>query len=213
MMGAARPALGRVPGLTFWKLCGAGSGAGFEPRLNMGVVGLLCVWESAGAADAALEDAPIFAAYRRRASEHWTIRLATVSARGRWSGRVPFDAARTTAEGPLAVLTRATLRPRALPGFWPRVPGVSAAVAGNRNVLFRIGLGEVPFLQQITFSVWPDAAAMRAFAGGGHHARAVAAVRRGNWFREELYARFVVTGEAGTWGGRCDILGAGPRAA
>ena len=44
---------------------------------------------------------------------------------------------------------------------------------------------------------------MAAFArADGPHARAIRAVREGNWFREELYARFRVTGEMGTWGGR-----------
>ena len=43
---------------------------------------------------------------------------------------------------------------------------------------------------------------MAAFARrDGPHAEAIRAVREGGWFAEELYARFRVVGETGTWGG------------
>lgn len=43
---------------------------------------------------------------------------------------------------------------------------------------------------------------MAAFARhDGPHARAIKAVRDGNWFREELYARFDIVAERGTWQG------------
>ena len=69
-------------------------------------------------------------------------------------------------------------------------------------MLFKIGIGEVPLLHQITFSIWPDAATMDAFARAeGPHVQAVRAVRAGDWFREELFARFRVTGDTGSWMG------------
>ena len=68
-------------------------------------------------------------------------------------------------------------------------------------MLFKIGIGEVPWLHQVTFSIWPDATRMDAFARTGPHAEAIRAVRRDGWFREELYARFALLGEEGTWGG------------
>ena len=44
---------------------------------------------------------------------------------------------------------------------------------------------------------------MAAFArADGPHARAIRAVREENWFREELYARFRILGDAGTWNGQ-----------
>ncbi len=73
-------------------------------------------------------------------------------------------------------------------------------------MIFKIGIGEVPWLQQVTFSIWPDAREMDGFARrDGPHARAIRAVRDGNWFREELYARFTVAGDQGTWGGRSPL--------
>ena len=99
-------------------------------------------------------------------------------------------------------LTRATMRLRTFLRFWRRVPDISAVIGQDPDVLFKIGIGEVPLLHQVTFSIWPDAASMANFArGDGPHGRAIAAVRAGNWFEEELYARFQVLGTIGHWAG------------
>lgn len=202
MMGAARPMLARVPGIGFWKLLGAGTGEGFTPIPDTGVCAILAVWPDAATARARTKDAPVFCRYRRRARESWTLFLTPVSVRGRWAGQTPFSAADAPRTGPIAALTRATVRPRKALKFWARVPDISAVIGADPDVAFKIGVGEVPLLHQVTFSVWPDAAAMARFARhDGPHARAIAAVRDGDWFREELYARFRVAGERGTWGG------------
>ena len=87
--------------------------------------------------------------------------------------------------------------------FWDRQPAISDVIGADPNVMFKIGIGEVPLLQQVTFSIWPDTASMAEFARkDGPHARAIRAVRDGGWFREELYARFRIIGETGTWDGR-----------
>ncbi len=205
-MGISRLALPRVPGIGFWKLLGSGAGEGFSVVPNPGVYAILATWGSEAEARAGLA-ARVFRLHRARAAESWTVILAPTSVRGAWSGRVPFAASGPVAEGPVAegpvaALTRATIRPRALRRFWGRVPAISDRVAADANVVFRIGVGEVPFFHQVTFSIWPDAAAMAAFARqSGPHAEAIRAVRAEGWFREELYARFQILGEAGTWGG------------
>ena len=202
MMGAARLPLSRMDGLQFWKLCGSGIGEGFTPIPNTAVWAILCTWQDEAAAKRQIETNPLFARYRRMASEDWTLYLQTTSARGQWSGKTPFLEQHTSETGPLAALTRATLKPRILRRFWSHVPDISDVIGNDPNVLFKIGIGEVPWLHQITFSIWPDTASMAAFARkGGPHARAIKAVRDGQWFREELYARFRIAGESGTWGG------------
>ena len=123
------------------------------------------------------------------------------SARGIWSGTAPFQP-ETLSRGPIAALTRATIRPRHLLRFWKRVPDISSVIGADPNVAFKIGIGELPWLHQVTFSIWPDEAAMAAFARhDGPHARAIHAVRSGDWFAEELYARFRVTKSIGSWNG------------
>ena len=139
--------------------------------------------------------------WRVAAVEDWTIFLSPASVRGQWSGRQPLTG-HGTADGPLAVLTRATLRPSTAWRFWNRVPDISGAIGADPDVAFKIGIGEVPLMHQVTFSVWPDAAAMARFArADGPHAHAIRAVREGGWFREELYARFRILGTSGIWGG------------
>lgn len=207
MMGLARWHLSRVPELQFWKLCGSGTGEGFTPRPNTGVYAILCVWPDRASAERGLADTPILQRYQTRSSETWTVFLSPVSARGAWSGVAPFEAVAALPNGPLAALTRASLRPGILLRFWGRVPDISKVIGADPNVAFKIGIGEVPLLHQVTFSIWPDTETMAAFARdkAGPHAKAIRAVREGGWFREELYARFRILGDTGSWNGESPL--------
>lgn len=204
-MGWARIAMSRAPDLGFWKLCGSGVGEGFTPVPNTNVYAILCTWPDEATARRRIETLSIFKRYRQRASEAWTIYLAPLSARGRWSGATPFtpwedDAA--SPSGPVAALTRASIRTRSMFSFWGQEPDISKAIGENEDVVFKIGIGELPLIRQVTFSVWPDTATMAAFArASGPHARAIKAVREGDWFAEELYARFRVLNAEGVWNG------------
>ncbi|WP_434622058.1 spheroidene monooxygenase [Tabrizicola sp. M-4] len=203
-MGAARFALRQERRALFWKLCGSGTGEGFTPRPNWGVWAILATWPDEATARTATATSPVWQKWRARARESWTIFLAPLSARGSWAGVNPFlpDAPGQQTTGPLAALTRATVKPARALKFWDRVPNISATIGADPNVAFKIGIGEVPLLHQVTFSIWPDTASMAAFArGDGPHGRAIKAVRDGDWFDEELYARFRLLGSAGTWNG------------
>jgi spheroidene monooxygenase len=205
-MGLSRPALRRTPGLLAWKLCGSGTGEGFTPVPDTGVYAILGTWPSAEAARAGVADAPVWRRWRARATEDWTIFLAPTSVRGVWGGAQPFRVSAAPAPGPLAALTRATVKPRVALKFWGRVPDISRVIGMDDHVAFKIGIGEVPLLHQVTFSIWPDTRSMADFArADGPHARAIAAVRTEGWFSEELYARFRILGETGTWGGESPL--------
>ncbi|MFN4155179.1 MAG: spheroidene monooxygenase [Paracoccaceae bacterium] len=203
-MGAARLHLRSERRALFWKLCGSGTGQGFTPKPNWGVWAILATWPDEATARDAVATSPVFARWRGKAVESWTLFLSPTSARGAWSGVNPFQPglSATPISGPVIALTRATLRPSRALRFWNRVPDISAAIGTDPNVIFKIGIGEVPLLHQVTFSIWPDAASMADFArGNGPHGRAIKAVRDGNWFAEELYARFALLGTAGRWEG------------
>lgn len=201
MMGLARLSLRNTPDIGFWKLCGSGTGEGFTPIPNTSVFAILATWPDAETARARVGEAPIFQRYRARASEDWTVFLTPTSARGNWSGQTPFEPSESTQTGPLAALTRATIKPSIAARFWKRVPNISDVIGRDPNVMFKIGIGELPLLHQVTFSIWPDTRTMAQFARTGHHARAISAVRDEHWFREELYARFAVHSDQGTWNG------------
>lgn len=206
-MAAARVSLRQERRALFWKLCGSGTGEGFTPRPNWDVWAIVAVWPDEQTARAAVADSPVWARWRERAVEACTIYLSPLSARGVWAGVNPFlpepgETLIPLPDAPLAALTRATVKPGRALRFWSRVPDISAAIGQDSNVMFKIGIGEVPLLHQVTFSIWPDAAAMAAFArGDGPHGQAIRAVREEGWFAEELYARFTVLGDEGMWEG------------
>lgn len=201
MMGLARPALARIPDIGFWKLCGSGAGEGFDLKPNINVFAILATWPDLETAQSTHATHKLFARYRKRAAESWTVYLNTDTVRGEWSGQTPFTASEPPRQGPLAVLTRATIKPGIMNRFWGRVPDISTVIGKDPNVLFKIGIGDVPWLQQVTFSIWPDTKVMSAFARSGPHAEAIKSVRDEGWFREELYARFTLLTDEGTWGG------------
>lgn len=201
-MGFARRAMARLTDVGFWKLLGSGTGEGFTPIPNTGVYAILCTWPDIETARLRISETSVFQRYARKATESWTVFLTSTSSRGSWSAENPFIPNEAPKKGPIAALTRATIKPSILLKFWKRVPAISSVIGNDPNVAFKIGVGEVPWLHQVTFSIWPDEHAMAEFARvSGPHANAIKAVREGNWFREELYARFSVITHSGTWKG------------
>ncbi len=205
-MGLNRILLRRAPGLRFWKLLGSACGLAFG-AWNPRRYGLFTVWDSPAALDAFEQDSPILAAYRRRADELWTVRLRPISWHGAWSGINPFASVAPATPlapdaGPLAILTRATIRPLRVRAFRATARRVNAELADCPGLLAAIGLGEVPLFIQATFSLWASLRAVRGFAySGPEH---IAAMRRKDsedWYSEELFARFQPFASYGTWDG------------
>jgi hypothetical protein len=127
------------------------------------------------------------------------------------AGQDPTAGHRSAGEAPpapVAVLTRARLAPRHAVAFWRAAPPVAAELAALAadpvaGPLLAIGLGEAPVGLQGTFSVWPDLAAVRAFAyGRPAHADVVRRTPETGWYAEELFARFTVLAADGTLDGR-----------
>jgi spheroidene monooxygenase len=200
MMGLARGPMSRTTDIGFWKLCGSGTGEGFTPKPNFGVYAILATWPDEETAKRETA-CGVFARYAAKAIENWTVYMSPTSARGDWAGVQPFIPNDITNTGPIAALTRASVKPSMARHFWGRVPNISAVIGTDPSVLFKLGIGEKPLVHQVTFSIWPDAAAMNNFARTGPHAEAIKAVRTDGWFSEELYARFSLLSDRGTWGG------------
>ena len=190
----------RAEGLQFSKLMGSGIDFGVIPDLSTYVH--LGVWADVKSAEAFVQTD----AYQQLANgtEHiQKILLSPLSAHGLWDGQNPFagnsDASRKATQNPLsqetiAVLTRATIRPRALPDFWRHVPQARQRLRDHADdLLFGIGVGEVPLIQQCTISVWRNAAAVNQYAyRQPGHREVVQLTRQRQWYSEELFARFAV---------------------
>ena len=203
-MAFARPQLARIPGLRFWKLLGSGHGRGFSLRPNWARYGLLAVWENGEALENFFAHSTLMQMYRCHAKEIWTVRLQPVEVQGRWSGVNPFfPLAPLKKDSPIAILTRATIRLSRLRAFWSAVPATSRALGQATGLLASIGIGEAPIFRQATFSLWRSVGDMEAFAfRTAAHREAMRRTRAENWYREELFARFVPVASEGTWNGR-----------
>ena len=212
-MATARMSLPRTPDIGFWKLCGSGTGEGFTPVPNTAVWAILATWPSEAIARERVATAPVYRKWLAKADESWTVFLEPLAARGRWGGVAPFVAEKAqggcpwtqvgAGEGPIAAMTRAALRPSRVARFWKAVPDISSVIGSDPNIIFKIGIGEIPMINQVTFSIWPDTTSMAAFAReDGPHARAIKAVRDEGWFTEDMYARFRILGNEGTWEGK-----------
>lgn len=202
-VGRSYAPLGRTPGLHFWRLCG--SGEGFSARPDLSRYALLASWSSEQAMTDFFAESPVAAAYRSRAAEAWTVALLTRGGRGSWSGRCPFGPGLSDIPSslPAVALTRASLRLRAVLPFWSRVPAIDRRLRASPGLRVALGIGEVPWLRPITFSVWSDAASLEGFArGAAEHAAAARAAESRRWFAEDLFYRFAAIGAAGALAGR-----------
>jgi heme-degrading monooxygenase HmoA len=201
-MGTSLPHLNKVPGLLFYKLLGSGQGKGFSLKPNFKRYGLICTWESEAAADAFLHSSDLMQEYQQHTDEIWTVKLLPYQALGQWDGQQPFAPALAEkyTTGPLAVLTRASVNWWRLPGFCRLGIKTSAALDEAQGLICSIGLGELPFIRQATFSVWESAEAMKQYAyKHPAHQEVMRRTRAEKWYSEELFARFRPISSQGTW--------------
>ncbi|WP_371785726.1 spheroidene monooxygenase [Streptosporangium subroseum] len=206
-MAFDRPVLRSTPGLSFWRLLGSGRGTSMSLGADLRRWALLAVWREERALEEFLKSSPVAARWRREARESWQVRLTPLTSRGRWGGVEPFGPGTggtpgQNPGGPIAVLTRASIRPSRLVPFYRSVPEVDRLLREQDGCLASVGVGEWPLARQATFSLWRDAGAVRDFAYRGHaHRGVVGRTRTENWYSEELFARFVPYGSEGTWNG------------
>jgi hypothetical protein len=206
-MGVDRWLLRGAPGLRFAKLLGTGDGRTFTVRdADPRHWGLLSVWDG----EAPARQCATGTTYRRwdrLSEERLDVLMTPLASRGRWAGQEPFsppaEPGRSRADGPVASITRARLRPSRAMSFWRAVPPVSADLAAVTGLRLAIGIGEAPIGLQGTFSLWQSAAALNEFAYRRPAHRAVIdRTERERWYAEELFARFAVHSVDGTFAGR-----------
>jgi hypothetical protein len=193
-MGLAPRKLLCTPGLSFLKLMGSGADNGFGIKPNWGTYGILAIWENRAAAEQALATNPTFLAYTKKSTKQQTVFLVNTMAHGLWDGCMPFQSGKAfDPTAPVAVLTRATIKRRYLWRFWRQVPAVSRDVHDKPGLEYAIGIGELPLVQQATFSLWRSGKEMMDFAyRSEHHKQVIAQTRAFAWYKEELFARFEV---------------------
>ena len=196
--------LKNIEGLVFYKLLGSGAENGFSSKPNFGTYALLCVWDSEHLATKFFENNSFFKKYSSKSYESFTVFATSAEAHGKWDGKQPFISTATLAIGkPVMVLTRARIRFSKLWSFWRKVGNVSKSLEDYNGLALSIGVGEWPLIQQATVSIWKTQAEMIDYAYKNEkHKEVVRLTRKLNWYKEELFARFIPYKFLGEWNGK-----------
>jgi len=194
--------------IQFFKLMGSGRNGTFDihPDINQ--------WALLFTADDAATSIPPFI-YKYWKFFNCDIKeflLQPIEGHGLWDKRNVFGnlPKHTAYEGPVAVLTRATIRLSRLKHFWGNVSSVASAMNDATGLIISYGIGEMPWIKQATFSIWQDKNAMKNFAYGlQQHKEVIHKTRSEDWYKEEMFVRFrilSVKGLAGSIGAKMLIL-------
>jgi len=135
--------------------------------------------------------------YTKNCVERRSYFMYCIHTHGNWGGANPLE----VCENPdltkkIAIITRATIKPMLAVKFWKFVPEVSKTLEDYQGLSYSKGFGEWPIMMQATFSVWDSLEQMKAYAyQNPSHAAMVKKTRELNWYREEMFSRFVVWDE------------------
>ncbi len=187
--------------ISFWKLMGTGKNGTFDKTPDWRQWALLLVNKNIDE-----QETPSFIEYWWKIfhCEKWTILLEPIEGHGLWDGKQPFGqlSKQTDYSGPICVLTRATIRIQKLQRFWSHVDAIASQMAGSEGFITSVGIGEIPWIKQATFSIWTNKDAMKAFAYKmKDHAEVVVKTKKEKWYSEELFVRFKPIASMGSMNG------------
>lgn len=188
-MAVGRRVARKIPGVSFAKLMGTGTGKTFTPSDAD-----LKQWAVLFVADdlEVVENSRFVEGWRKRSTSVDRYLLNPISSSGQWSKREPFTVGPISkSDGPIVAITRARLKLSQAIRFWRSIPPVVTDLHNAPGLLFSIGIGEAPIGLQGTFSVWQSGSALRDFAyKNAPHRAAIDDTKRFDWYSEELFARF-----------------------
>ncbi|MCO5935035.1 DUF3291 domain-containing protein [Mucilaginibacter sp. RB4R14] len=196
-------------GCSFWKLLGSGRNGTFDLQPDWQQWGLLAVWNEREDYERFAKTSFVSKWWKILGTESWTLLCKPVVSHGKWDGKEPFGKPDGKVEGgPMAVLTRATVKMSRLKNFWSHVDEVANLMVDAPGYITSFGVGEAPIYRQATISVWKSMEHMKAFAyGSKQHAEVIKKTRSEGWYSEELFARFRIIETTGTVYGKNPLDG------
>ena len=192
-MGLAPYQMKKIKGLSFFKFLGTGGGRGFSLWPDFSTYAFLGVWDELESFSNCMDKNPIFLNYKKKAKSQRNLILQPIKSHGKWSGTNPFIPFETILDqnSKAVVITRATLRWNRLFSFWKSVPVASKAIESAKGNQYYKGIGEWPFIQQATVSIWDNFDAVSTFAyKDKKHAEIITKTRQKKWYKEDLFSRF-----------------------
>ena len=121
-MAVGRATARKIPGVTFAKLMGTGTGKTFTPSdADLKQWAVLFVASDFDA----INNSRFINGWRKRSSKTIVMHLNPISSSGKWSRHEPFEISRTPhAGGPVVAITRARLKWSQAIRFWRSIPPV-----------------------------------------------------------------------------------------
>jgi hypothetical protein len=181
-MAIGRRIARNIPGVSFAKLMGTGTGKTFTPTdADLKQWAILFVADDMDV----VEGSRFIARWKARAVKVDRYNLNPISSHGKWSRREPFIiGSPSRSDAPVVAITRARLKWSQALRFWRSIPPVVT------------DLHQSPGLQG-TFSVWQSGSALRDFAyKNAPHRAAIEDTKKFDWYSEELFARFELVNTA-----------------
>jgi hypothetical protein len=201
--------------IRFWKLMGCGRNGTFDKTPDWRQWAVLLVrseesgvWSEPGSQ--LLTPNFLSSWWQFFGCEKWDLLLQPIEGHGTWDGQTCFGELpkQTEYAGMIGILTRATIRVSKLGSFWRNVDGVASQMAGADGFITSLGIGEVPWLKQATFSIWESREQMKQFAYQmKQHADVIRKTRKENWYSEDMFVRFRILLSQGTLNGKDPLRG------
>ena len=188
-MAIGRRIARHIPGVSFAKLMGTGTGKTFTPSdADLQQWAILFVADDLDI----VEQSQFIQRWNRRSIKVDKYILDPISSHGEWSKRRPFEISeKKHSGGPVVAITRARLKWSQSLRFWRSIPPVVTDLHQSPGLIFSIGIGEAPIGLQGTFSLWDSAQSLRDFAyKNAPHRAVIEDTKRFDWYSEELFARF-----------------------
>ncbi|TDO25117.1 DUF3291 domain-containing protein [Sediminibacterium goheungense] len=184
---------------SFWKLMGCGRNGSFDKTPDWRQWAVLEIWRDTEQK----KEHPRFLLqwWQFFGCEQWSLLLKPLEGHGLWDNKEVFGKLpkNTDYNGTIAILTRATIRLSRLSNFWKQVDSVARRMSQSEGFITSVGIGEVPWIKQATFSIWESKEAMKNFAYRLHeHAEVVRKTRQENWYSEEMFVRFQIIENEGS---------------
>ncbi len=203
--------------ISFYKLLGCGKNGTFDKHPDWQQWGILAVHSNVNSTEHINISSirVLYGAFINRwmqifKCETWTILLEPLEGHGKWDKKEPFGtiARQTNYNGMIATLTRATIRLSKLNAFWQNVASAANEMEGAKGFITSVGIGEMPFIKQATFSIWESKDSMKAFAYQMHqHTAIIRKTRKENWYSEDMFVRFKPLKTFGTIKGNDPLKG------